>query len=337
MKRFDSWREAFNYQQGSCVDSSDPFWMVNDIDSDIVEIDNVGATTKDEVVWLIAVEDENGTETQYGVGKNQKWYSVKVDHSLYRTEIVTDSLKEFSQLPNLINFDHRAGTIYKHIDKLFEVYGFLVNGKIEEEDVVNQAYVNNAEKIKAYAKQQVQKDHSLYHESDDTDDDDFEEHDYTDHDTDFDTSEYTDTDTSDDTDSDIDTSEDTDSWDDTDTDTNTDYDPADFDTNTDTDIDDSDTSGLNDDTDESEVEVEVEVEAPCCDTDESPKIGRDKSYEYKTDMFKFTISNERDGEKDTFVFEGTDEEAKLKFQELIDLGYKFVEQAKLQSVFVSFE
>lgn len=317
MENFNSWREAYVAQQSSVKDETDPLWMMNfDTETGVEELD-VMATTNAEIVWLVNVDDDGDGDqiTQYGVGKNQKWYSIKFDNTGFVTTYIADSLKEFNQLPYLIESDERAMIIYKHIETLFEVYEFLANGKIEPDDFEDKSYLANAERIKAYAKTQ-EMPYFLTVE-------DEEEEEYTEEEQ-YDIDAYLDS-------LDEDEEEDDDSFyynDLEDDEEDLEEDEEDFD--------------LEDDID-SEIDFydwgcQDENCQVCKGNFDEIDLEEEEPYiEEKENAYKFYFSNEREGEKASLIFEGTEEDSIYKFNELIETGYKFVEKLKMQSVYVSFQ
>lgn len=153
---FDSWLEAYVYQSSSRTDKSDPLFMFEfKVNSGIDAIDNLVATTGNDIVWLVVVEDGVERYVQYGVGRNLKWYSIRFDGFNKELIEVADSLKEYDQLPTLVKNDTNATIIYRYIENIFEVYKFLTNGKIIPSDSVNELFVSNAESMIWFAKEQL--------------------------------------------------------------------------------------------------------------------------------------------------------------------------------------
>jgi hypothetical protein len=322
MKKFNSWREAFNYQQNlRGTEEGDPYYIYYYKLEDTFEnpafpdeMVYIGGATDDEVVWLIAVDnDDEATATQFGVGKDQKWYSIVFNHTIYdSTVIVENSFKSFPHLKALTDSDSRANLVYKHIGKLFEIYEFLANGKIEIEDEVSELHLRNAEKIKYYA--------SFASESQDEDMDEEEDEEEIDWDEDED-----------------------------------DEDEEDFDLDSDSDIDDS----LDEDEDDTDDYDFLDVEVPTYPEVEERKtlrseheflensIGhfdqRDEQFddleedEKVVNMYKFHYSTEREGEKMEQLFEGSEVEAFKYHELLLEGGYKFVEMSQLIKVTVNFQ
>lgn len=103
--KFDSWREAFDYQQSLRTDDYNKMLIENiDVNSGIPEIDGVFATTDSEIVWLACVDcddDPNADFTQYGVGADMKWYRMSVGFDGIVFYIAGDSFKAFDDMMNL--------------------------------------------------------------------------------------------------------------------------------------------------------------------------------------------------------------------------------------------
>jgi DNA-directed RNA polymerase subunit delta len=312
--KFNSWREAYEAQQKARTDIYDPLylWGEYEFNFDFPNEFDIEATTDDEVVWLLTVDADGIGEitTQYGVGRNQWWYSVKFDHTGERTVVVENSLKGFYQLPSLITVDSRAKVIYENIGLLFEVYEFLANGKIEKEDEVSEAHLRNAERIKEFAMSQVENnDDEDSYDNDDWDVNDIEDEedwdeDEEDYDDDFD---------------DL-------SWDDEDDDfydENDDYDDFYDDEDEDFDLD------YEDDLDNV---CQCGYDSEECDTLECDDSEESHQSQAKTGVYVVKFSVERDSERHEQLIEGTEADALETYYHAIDSGFKFVELSQVHRV-----
>lgn len=158
MKSFESWKEAYDYQVTSRKCSDDPLFMSDfDINSGVEAIDELIATTGLDIVWLVSKELEKEHYIQFGVSVNERWYSIEFDGNNIELEVVKDSLKQFYQLPSLIESDKNALLILEHIEAIFDVYKFLTTGKIYPSDTVKDVYLQNANKVKEYAINELEK------------------------------------------------------------------------------------------------------------------------------------------------------------------------------------
>lgn len=161
VKTFETWRQAYDYQQSNRVsyeiDENDGKYFL-DIDYNYPsDLNGIIGSTDDDIVWMVGISSDENTyptiHTQYGVTSTQKWCTINFWED-ENGEIVCNevSLKFFSQLPHLVSYDPRAVSIYENINHIFDIYKFMENGRIEEEDVVKPHYLENAKRVREYAK-----------------------------------------------------------------------------------------------------------------------------------------------------------------------------------------
>lgn len=156
--KFESFQEAYEYQQNSRTDKEDPLFMFElDNNTGIESLDDLVATTDNNIVWLAVVDEDDELFTQYGVGRDKKWYSIQFNGFAQELQEVPNSLKRFDFLPNLVELDNNAKVIYENVEELFEVYTFLTTGKIYPEDSVSKDYLLNAHRMISFAKDELQR------------------------------------------------------------------------------------------------------------------------------------------------------------------------------------
>lgn len=353
---FNSWREAYEFQQ-SCrtnLNGDEPYYLYDydlSLDTTTDELVNVVGSTDDEIVWLLSIaKDDYIHFTQYGVGKDQRWYRIEFfddDDKDSSLQPVEGSLKSFSQLPYLIHFDDNAKAIYKHINEIFYIFEFLANGKIEKDDDIDQRYVDNAERIKAFALTQVSDmsdnddasddDHYDENDGDFDDDDDYE-------DEDFDT-DYDDTDEDDEDDEHIDDEEEDQKEDNQDvtltSDSGISFSSGDAKVSI-------DNKGITITGEKLTVEDSTPPHTPytTIDNNEDFDISHqdidefcgDESNSDKENLYVFHFAETRDSkDPNEEFFEGTEDEALERYRDFVNKGYKRVEMMKMLRIYVDFE
>jgi hypothetical protein len=149
---FDSWQEAYLYQLTSRTDKSDPLFMFDlRLRSGFDAIDNLVATTGEEIVWVAVLEGACEQYKQYGVSSNLNWYSIEFDGYKKEIEYKKGSLRVYSSLPAMVEFEPDSIVVVEHLSELYNVYRFLKNGKILPFDDVNEEQEEDALALLEYA------------------------------------------------------------------------------------------------------------------------------------------------------------------------------------------